>query len=141
MKKLTEKEVLKHYEHQSNAGYDPLLCIRRSFRIVHFGSGIVIPTITNPTGLEVAAEHHTEYFDRVITPDRYWELIKYGNVDKLDNVIFISPKSIHVVKNPAEFDCKVALFWLSPTGCETLEDLFKKHQKEIMHTLEWREKK
>lgn len=138
---LTKKAVLKHFEHQCNAGYDPLLCMRRSFRIVYFGGGIILPSITNPMGMEVAAEHHTEYFDRVITSDRYWELIKHGKVDKLDDIIFIDPLSVHVVRNPAEFDCKVALFWLSPTGCETLEDLFKKHEKEITHTLEWKEGK
>lgn len=138
---FTEKKVIEHYNHQCEAGYDPLLCLRRSFRVVHFGKGIVLPSLTNPSGLEIAAEHHTEYVDRVITPDRYWELIKYGEAKKLDDIVFINPYSFHAVNNPAEFDCMAAVFWLSPTGCETLEDLFKKHQKEIINTLMWREKK
>lgn len=132
--KLTEQEIRDHFKHMCESGYDPLLCIERTFR--------VFDTIKHPgqfkaapDGLHLTTRKVNQFIDRVITADRYVELITNGiERDHLDDIIFIDPQSFLPIMGSC-IGVTSAIFWLYPNGCRTLTDLYNRYEKKIKDEL------
>lgn len=131
--KFTDEEIKAHFKHQCEAGMDPILCLRRSWHVMNLMGKELPTTIEQFEKLQKEAvdKHKIEFIDRIITEDRYVELIRYGEVEKLDDIVILNPYSFHQVLNPAEYDCASAIFWLYPSGCQTLGQLFRKYSAKI----------
>lgn len=117
---LTEKEIRDHFKHMCESGYDPLLCYTQTFNFIN---------LLKPNA-SLEKRTRTDFVDRVITEDRYYNLIK-DQSSKLDDIIFIPFSSIFQSTTQAQISGAVAIFWLYPSGCRTLKDLFKKYEKKI----------
>lgn len=119
MKEWTDEELKTYYKHMCEAGYDPLLCVKKTARYIDF------------TGKQTFIyKESLKFIDRIITEDRFVDLIKHGEVSKLDDVIPIRADTV-VVLAPYEIDASVKLFWFYPSGCRTLNDLFEKYKAKI----------
>lgn len=132
--KLTEEKIRAHYKHMCEAGYDPLLCINRSFRFI-----TNLAAAQRGARVEFGTRDKTEFVDRVITEDRYVDLLKFGEVTdvaKLDDIIFIPLNSVVPPGNQACVGGNAAIFWLRPSGCRTLGQLFTKYSKKIKDELQ-----
>lgn len=123
--KLTDEEIKAHFIHQCEAGFDPLLCVNKLINWVDFRK-------QNPIGTRQICVHH----DRVIDEARYIDLIHRANISKaeLDNIIYIPYQKV-LEHDPTIINAKAAIFWLYPSGCRTLTDLFKKYEKKIKDEL------
>lgn len=117
---LTEKEIRDHFKHMCESGYDPLLCYTQTFNFIN---------LLNPNA-SLEKRTRTDFVDRIITEDRYYNLIK-DQSSKLDDIIFIPFSSIFQSTTQAQISGAAAIFWLYPSGCRTLKDLFKKYEKKI----------
>jgi hypothetical protein len=117
--KFTEEEIRNYYKHMSEAGYDPLLCVRKTARFVDF---------SKPG--EFFERESIKFIDRIITEDRFVDLIKNGEVDKFDDIMTIKWDTV-VNLAPFETSAQVKLFWLYPSGCRCLNDLFEKYKAKI----------
>lgn len=117
---LTEKEIRDHFKHMCESGYDPLLCFTQTFNFIN---------LLNPNA-SLEKRTRTDFVDRIITEDRYYNLIK-DQSSKLDDIIFIPFSSIFQATTQAQISGATAIFWLYPSGCRTLKDLFKKYEKKI----------
>jgi len=119
MKEWTDEELKAYYKHMSEAGYDPLLCVKKTERYIDFSGKQTF-----------IYKESLKFIDRIITEDRFVDLIKHGEVSKLDDVIPIRADTV-VVLAPYEIDASVKLFWLYPSGCRSLNDLFEKYKAKI----------
>lgn len=117
---LTEKQIRDHFKHMCESGYDPLLCFTQTFNFIDF---------RNPNA-KLTQRTRTDFVDRIITEDRYYGLIK-DQSSKLDDIIFIPFSSIFQTTTQAQISGAAAIFWLYPSGCETLRDLFNKYERKI----------
>lgn len=131
--KLTEQEIRDHFKHMCESGYDPLLCIERTFRIITSDGK---HTFGDPRdGIKYGTRKVNQFIDRVITEDRYVELITNGiERDHLDDIVFIDPHSFLPILGSC-ISATSAIFWLYPNGCRTLSDLYKKYEKKIKDEL------
>ena len=119
MKEWADEELREYYKHMSRAGYDPLLCVKKTERYIDF------------SGKErFIYKESIKFIDRIVTEDRFVDLIKNGEVTKLDDIIPIRADTV-VNLAPYECDAVVKLFWFYPTGCRTLNDLFEKYKAKI----------
>lgn len=116
-----------HFQHMCNAGYDPLVCVNRNIRYVN-----------NPgrPNQNISLRDQTQYMDVIINEERYVDLLTLGKIKEtnLDDIIILPPDLV-TIKMGAVIDVSAALFWLYPSGCKTLGDLFKKYEKKIKHQL------
>jgi len=119
MKEWTDEELKAYYKHMSEAGYDPLLCVKKTERYIDFSGKQTF-----------IYKESLKFIDRIITEDRFVDLIKHGEVSKLDDVIPIRADTV-VVLAPYEIAASVKLFWLYPSGCRTLNDLFERYKAKI----------
>lgn len=123
---LTDKQIEDHFNHMCKAGYDPLLCMDRSFRFIPPEGGMQV-------------RHRTQFVDRIITIERYKDLLKSGGVKDatlLDDIIFLPINTIVPEQiNPAMIGGIAAVFWLRPSGCRTLGQMYKKYEKKITDEL------
>lgn len=117
--KFTEEEIRNYYKHMCESGYDPLLCVRKTARFIDF---------SNPG--KFFEKESIKFIDRIITEDRFVDLIKNGEVDKLDDIIDVRADTV-VNLAPYETSAVVKLFWLYPSGCRCLNDLFEKYKAKI----------
>ena len=119
MKEWTDEELRAYYKHMCESGYDPLLCVKKTARYIDF------------SGKETFIyKESLKFIDRIVTEDRFVDLIKNGEVSKLDDVI---PIRADTVVNLAPYECEavVKLFWFYPSGCRCLNDLFEKYKAKI----------
>lgn len=123
------KKFGEHFDHMCESGYDPLICINRVHNFVKFGPG------GKPT--DMTMRNQTQFMDRIITKERYIELLMNANtkVTDLDDIIFV-PSELVAIKMGSVVGITAAVFWLYPSGCRTLGDLFKKYEKKIKNELQ-----
>lgn len=117
--KFTEEEIRNYYKHMCESGYDPLLCVRKTQQFIDFSGKNKFFT-----------KDSIKFIDRIITEDRFVDLIKFGEVDKLDDIIEIRWDTV-VTLAPYETSACVKLFWLYPSGCRNLNGLFEKYKAKI----------
>jgi hypothetical protein len=117
--KFTEEEIRNYYKHMCESGYDPLLCVRKTQQFIDFSGKNKFFT-----------KDSIKFIDRIITEDRFVDLIKFGEVDKLDDIIEIRWDTV-VALAPYETSACVKLFWLYPSGCRNLNGLFEKYKAKI----------
>ena len=135
-----KEEMKNHFKHMCEAGYDPLLCIDRTFNFITVESPrIVNGKITEIVLIEngkMTLRHKTEFIDRIITESRYIDLLETSHVkkDKLDDIIFLDINTF-ITQAPYVVGGTAAIFWLYPSGCKNLEQLFLKYQKKIQDEL------
>lgn len=129
--KLTDEEIKAHFLHQCEAGFDPLLCVNKLVNWVDLRRPVPLGGQFS-IGTKQICVHH----DRVIDEARYIDLIHRANITKaeLDNIIYIPYEKV-LEHDPTIINAKAAIFWLYPSGCRTLTDLFKKYEKKIKDEL------
>lgn len=123
----TEEEIREHFQHMCNAGYDPLLCTNGLFRYLDLnkfdGS---VNSFTEKT--------HLTFFDKVINEEIYNTMMKGVKSENLSDLILIPYENV-VIKGPACLGGRAAVFWLYPSGCKTLQDLFNRNIHKIKDAL------
>ena len=117
--KFTDEEINNHFQHMCESGYDPLLCVRKTQQFIDFSGKEKFFT-----------KESIQFIDRIVTKERYLDLIKNGEVTKLDDIIDIRWDTV-VNLAPYEVGAVVKLFWLYPTGCRNLNGLFEKYKAKI----------
>lgn len=127
-----EQKFREHFKHMCEAGYDPLVCVNRLHRFIN----PIPPGLEHGDVPEFTTKNKTQYMDRIITENRYVDLLKFGNksIADLDDIIFI-PSELVAVKFGSIIGITAAIFWLYPSGCRTLGDLYKKYEKKIKNEL------
>lgn len=133
---LTEEEIRKHYQHKCATGYDPLLCVHLTYyptfldRNTKTGQMSIRKDIDNIK----AYKHQYTFVDRVITEDKYVELItKTGtkSIGELTDVDMLNMSKVGIPSNGADEE-EAGIFWLKPTSkCKTLQDLFTIYEAKI----------
>jgi hypothetical protein len=133
---LTEEEIRKHFQHKCNTGYDPLLCVHLIYyptfldRNTKTGQMSIRKDIDNIKGYN----HQYIFVDRVITEDKYVELItktKTNSIGELADVDKLNMTECGIPTNGADEE-EAGIFWLKPTSkCKTLQDLFTVYQAKI----------
>lgn len=128
---VTKEEAEAHYKHMCNAGYDPLLCVHKTVikAVMDYRN---MKNINQPVFLEGKLVDVFEHRDVIINEPRYVDLLQMGGVlnINLDDVMIL-PKPDNILPLAGAVDQKIGLFWLYPSGCKTLEDLFKKYEAKI----------
>jgi hypothetical protein len=76
------------------------------------------------------------FVDLIINEARYVDLLDFSKtkVTDLDDVIFI-PSNTVVRPMASMISSTAAVFWLYPSGCRTLGDLYKRYEKKIKDVL------
>lgn len=118
---MTNEEINKHYEHKCNTGFDPLLCVH----LTYYADGVNNDPKRN--------RHRYFFIDKIITPERYLELIKTTNstIDDLTDMDIIDVKNTWLPMEHANEE-EAAIFWLKPTSkCKTLSDLYSVYEARI----------
>lgn len=114
---LSDAEIRMHYKHKCETGYDPLLCVHLTWIF--------------PDGKE---KHKYYHVDQVISEDRYVELIKKTQTQKisdLTDIDWIDTNKVWVPMQNATTE-KAGVFWLKPTAkCKTLTDLYNQYEARI----------
>lgn len=133
---LTEEEIRKHFQHKCSTGYDPLLCVHLIYyptfldRNTKTGQMSIRKDIDNIKGYN----HQYIFVDRVITEDKYVELITKTNtksIGELADVDKLNMTECGIPTNGADEE-EAGIFWLKPTSkCKTLQDLFTVYQAKI----------
>ncbi len=128
---VTEEEAKAHYKHMCNAGYDPLLCVHKK-QLVAKMDFRNMKNIREPKFLEGKIVDVYDHRDVIINEPRYADLLTMGGVTyaQLDDIIFMNQPD-HILPLAGALDQDIAVFWLYPSGCKTLEDLFKKYEAKI----------
>ena len=128
---LTNEKIEEHYNHMCKAGYDPLLCMDRVYSLIIRTNDSKVP--------QSQIRHKTQFVDRIITVNRYKDLLKFGKVNDialLDDIIFIPIETVIVADDPYMLCGTAAIFWLRPpAGCRTLGEMYKKYEKKITDEL------
>lgn len=133
-----ESRILKyheHYKHMCEAGFDPLICINRKFRIISY-SGNRGGHDAQDAVMNISERDMTQFIDRVITKERYADILDQAKtpITKLDEIITV-PSGFFCNNIDSMIGAQAAIFWLYPTGCRTLGDLYKKYEKKIKYEL------
>ena len=133
---MSEEEIRKHFQHKCNTGYDPLLCVHLIYyptfldRNTKTGQMSIRKDIDNIKGYN----HQYIFVDRVITEDKYVELItktKTNSIGELADVDKLNMTECGIPTNGADEE-EAGIFWLKPTSkCKTLQDLFTVYQAKI----------
>lgn len=131
---LTEEEIREHFQHKCNTGFDPLLCVH----LVYYPTFIDRNTKTGQMSIRKDIDnvkkyqHQYIFVDRVITEDKYVELItKTGtkSIGELTDVDMLNMTEVGIPSNGAD---EAGIFWLKPTSkCKTLNDLFTIYESKI----------
>ena len=67
--KFTDEEINNHFQHMCESGYDPLLCVRKTQQFIDFSGKEKFFT-----------KESIQFIDRIVTKERYLDLIKNGEV-------------------------------------------------------------
>lgn len=133
--KLRMLKYHEHYKHMCEAGFDPLICINRKFRVITY-SGNRGGHDAHDAVANISERDMTQFIDRVITEERYADILQQAKtpIAKLDEIITI-PSGFFCNHIDSMIGAQAAIFWLYPSGCRTLGDLYKKYEKKIKHEL------
>lgn len=133
---LTEEEIRKHFQHKCNTGFDPLLCVH----LVYYPTFLDRNTKTGQMSIRKNIDdvkkyqHRYIFVDRVITEDKYVELItKTGtkSIGELTDVDMLNMTEVGISSNGADEE-EAGIFWLKPTSkCKTLQNLFTIYEAKI----------
>ena len=133
---LTEEEIREHFQHKCNTGFDPLLCVH----LVYYPTFIDRNPKTGQMSIRKDIDnvkkyqHRYIFVDRVITEDKYVELItKTGtkSIGELTDVDMLNMTELGIPSNGADEE-EAGIFWLKPTSkCKTLQDLFTIYEAKI----------
>ena len=136
VKSIMLEKYREHYKHMCEAGFDPLLCINRKIRTISY-SGNHGGHDAHDAIMQMSERDMTQFIDRVITEERYVDLLEQSEtqIDRLDDIITIPANLICQTRTPYIIGGSAAIFWLYPSGCRTLNDLYKKYEKKIKHEL------
>ena len=128
---VTEEEAKAHYKHMCNAGYDPLLCVHKK-EIVAVLDKRNMKNIYQPQFLEGKIVDKYDFRDIIINEPRYADLLTMGGVTyaQLDDFIMINQPD-NILPLAGAIDQQIGVFWLRPSGCRTLGDLYKKYEAKI----------
>ena len=136
IKMLTEEEIREHFQHKCNTGFDPLLCVH----LVYYPTFIDRNTKTGQMSIRKDIDnvkkyqHRYTFVDRVITEDKYVELItKTGtkSIGELTDIDMLNMTELGIPSNGADEE-EAGIFWLKPTSkCKTLQDLFTIYEAKI----------
>ncbi len=136
-KELKIRKYHEHFKHMCESGYDPLLCVNRKLRIIsYYGNRGGMDAQDAKMSIDI--QDMTQFIDRVITEERYASLLEQAEtpLNKLDDIISLPTNLIYAT---GQLDSVVggsaAIFWLYPSGCQTLGDLYKKYEKKIKNEL------
>lgn len=137
LKKDRETKYREHFKHMCESGYDPLLCLNRKTRIISY-SGNHGGMDAQSAKMHIDTRDMTQFIDRIITEERYADLLEQAKTpsSKLDDIISI-PLNLVCVAGPTTpyIGGSAAIFWLYPSGCRNLGDLYKKYEKKIKNEL------
>lgn len=124
------KKYRDHYIHMCTSGFDPLICTSRTFNTFNY-----IP-IGDQRQVSFKPKTVYNFIDLVINEERYVDLLKFSDtkVEDLDNIIFI-PSNTVIRPMGSMISSTVAIFWLYPSGCHTLGELYRKYEKKIKDEL------
>lgn len=120
-----------HYKHMCEAGFDPLICTSRTFNTFNF-----IPVDGQLKPSTIRPKEIFNFVDLILNEERYVDLLNFSKtkVTDLDDVIFIPPNTV-VRPMASMISSTAAVFWLYPSGCRTLGDLYKRYEKKIKDVL------
>lgn len=120
-----------HYKHMCEAGFDPLICTSRTFNTFNF-----IPVDGQLKPSAIKPKEIFNFVDLILNEERYVDLLNFSKtkVTDLDDVIFI-PSNTVVRPMASMISSTAAVFWLYPSGCRTLGDLYKRYEKKIKDVL------
>jgi hypothetical protein len=120
-----------HYKHMCEAGFDPLICTSRTFNTFNF-----IPVGDQLKPSTIKQKEIFNFVDLILNEERYVDLLDFSKtkVTDLDDVIFI-PSNTVVRPMASMISSTAAVFWLYPSGCRTLGDLYKRYEKKIKDVL------
>lgn len=133
---LTEEEIRKHFQHKCNTGFDPLLCVHLVYYPTFIDRNIKTGQMSIRKDIDNVKKYQHRYIfvDRVITEDKYVELItKTGtkSIGELTDVDMLNMTELGISSNGADEE-EAGIFWLKPTSkCKTLQDLFTIYEAKI----------
>lgn len=133
---LTEEEIRKHFQHKCNTGFDPLLCVHLVYYPTFIDRNIKTGQMSIRKDIDNVKKYQHQYIfvDRVITEDKYVELItKTGtkSIGELTDVDMLNMTELGIPSNGADEE-EAGIFWLKPTSkCKTLQDLFTIYEAKI----------
>ena len=133
---LTEEEIREHFQHKCATGYDPLLCVHLTYYPTFLDRNTKTGQMSIRKDIDDVKKYQHQYIfvDRVITEDKYVELItKTGtkSIGELADVDMLNMTELGIPSNGADEE-EAGIFWLKPTSkCKTLNDLFTIYESKI----------